>query len=115
MTSQISDRAKQRLLSLEQDAFVSACYRILLRREPDIAGLQSYSTELRNGASKSQILETFLSSDEFRLNSEQDSAAISIFLEEAGTLDFTERDFLNRVAAAVKRDCMNLLPTAEPE
>jgi hypothetical protein len=114
-TSQISEKAKQRLLSLEHGAFVSACYRLLLRREPDPAGLQSYRTELRNGASKSRILETFLDSDEFRLNSAQDSAAISVFLEEAGTVDFTERDFLNRVAAAVKRDCMNLLPAANAE
>jgi hypothetical protein len=114
-TFQISEKAKQRLLSLEQGAFVSSCYRFLLRREPDPAGLQTYNTELRNGASKSQILESFLESDEFRLTSEPDSAAISLFLEEAGTVDFTERDFLNTVAAAVKRDCMNLLPLDKVE
>ena len=115
VTPGISERAKQRLLSIEQDAFVHACYRLLLRREPDSAGLKCYDTELRNGASKSQILEVFLDSAEFRLNSDQDLAAISVFVEEAGTVDFTERDFLNRVATAVKRDCLNLLPVANVE
>jgi hypothetical protein len=44
------------LLQLDSDAFVTACYRQILRKEPDRAGLSHYLHELAAGVTKIDII-----------------------------------------------------------
>lgn len=109
-TRQFSEIAMQRLTSLESGAFVKACYGILLQREPDQAGFETYTHSLRTGTSKREVFNAILGSEEFLQKFAGSEATISAFVELAGTLDFSDRDFLNRVAAAVRLESMNLAP-----
>jgi hypothetical protein len=54
------------LLDRDGSAFVGEAYRVLLRREPDVAGLRYYGERLRAGAPKLRILEELSSSQEGR-------------------------------------------------
>jgi hypothetical protein len=54
------------LLNRDGSAFVGEAYRVLLRREPDVAGLQYYNERLRAGTPKLQILQELSSSPEGR-------------------------------------------------
>jgi predicted SAM-dependent methyltransferase len=55
------------LSGIEDDTeFVHACYRTVLGREPDPAGLAYYVGELRAGKKRNSVLGTFLASDEHR-------------------------------------------------
>ena len=51
--------------SLSDEEYVTAMYRIIFKREPDAAGLQSWITVLDNGCTNKKILEGFINSDEF--------------------------------------------------
>lgn len=56
------------LLGLHDERFIRACYRRLLAREADPAGLAHYLRMLRGGASKMRILRGMLRSSEAREN-----------------------------------------------
>jgi hypothetical protein len=47
-------------------AFVTACYRGILDREPDAEGLKHYSSLLCQGTTMVEIMQSFISSKEFR-------------------------------------------------
>ena len=108
--AEFSEKATKRLTALEDAAFIAVCYRILLNRAPDLPGYENYLEVLRNGMPKADVLAAFLSSDEYQMNRAGDTAGISMFVEAAGSLDFSARDFLNSVSAKVHVDRMNLLP-----
>src|SRR5882757_9242135 len=55
-----------RLFENEMDSFVAACYRQLLRREPDSSGFQYYEDRLAEGHPKSEVILDILSSEEAR-------------------------------------------------
>jgi hypothetical protein len=48
------------------DAFVTALYKLLLRRAPDEAGLKSHLSVLGSGGTRAAVVLAFLSSDEYR-------------------------------------------------
>jgi uncharacterized protein DUF4214 len=48
------------------DAFVTALYKLLLRRAPDEAGLKSHLSVLGAGGSRVSVVATFLASDDYR-------------------------------------------------
>jgi hypothetical protein len=54
-------------LSAEQsdEAFIEACFRILLRRQPDESGRRHFLTSLGNGLSRLEVISAFLSSPEY--------------------------------------------------
>lgn len=54
-------------LPLHDRAFVTAAYRAVLRREPDLVGLEGYLAHLRSGMSKAEILVCLQYSPEGRL------------------------------------------------
>jgi Domain of unknown function (DUF4214) len=54
-------------LPLHDRAFVTAAYRAVLRREPDLVGLEGYLAQLRSGMSKAEILACLQYSAEGRL------------------------------------------------
>lgn len=54
------------LLGLEDAEFVRCAYQLLLRREPDVGGLDHYVSLIRKGASKMQIVWRLCSSPEGR-------------------------------------------------
>jgi hypothetical protein len=59
--------AKYQLDAMSNTNFVTLVYRLLLGRDPDHAGLQSYVSQLSSGAiGRSQVYEAILNSDEFR-------------------------------------------------
>src|SRR6266404_163218 len=87
--TQFSDKAIKRLTALEDAAFITACYRLLLRRAPDVSGYDNYWELLHNGAAKTDVLATFLNSDEYRTNHAGTTASLSMFVENAGSLDFS--------------------------
>ncbi len=49
------------------EAFVTDCYRAVLGREPDEAGLQHWLGLLKEGADRAEVLEGFTGSKEFAL------------------------------------------------
>jgi hypothetical protein len=48
------------------DAFVTALYKLLLRRSPDDAGMKSHVSVLSSGGTRLSVVSAFLSSDEYR-------------------------------------------------
>ena len=105
-----SEKATKRLTALDDAAFITACYKLLLNRAPDVPGYENYLEALRKGMPKSEVLMYFLSSDEYQVNRAGDTAGIAMFVEAAGSLDFSMRDSLNSVAAKVNVGRINLLP-----
>jgi FkbM family methyltransferase len=53
-------------LLLHDEAFVNACYRALLKRDPDPDGMKFYVYRVRTGLSKAQIVEEICNSEEAR-------------------------------------------------
>jgi hypothetical protein len=59
-----NEESMDRLLGLDDEEFVSAAYRTILRRAPDPVGLANYLEQVRSGVSKSQIVEELARSPE---------------------------------------------------
>jgi len=62
-------------MSSEQEQFVAALYRGILRREPDSNGLNHHAQALRNGIPYLSVVEAFINSKEF-----SQSATIKLFV-----------------------------------
>ena len=107
---QLSEKAANRLAALDDAAFISVCYGVLLNRAPDVQGYEWHLENLRNGMPRTDVLASFLSSEEHQICHGGNSSSISMFLEAGGALDFSARDFLNSVAARVHTSRINLLP-----
>jgi hypothetical protein len=108
--AKLSEKARHRLLDLDSPAFVRTCYRILLGREPDFHGFEDYLSGLQSGRAKEEVLESFLSGEEFRRNRAGLLQELSAFVETAGTLDLSDREFLDEVARLVAPESTNLRP-----
>lgn len=97
----LPDKAVARLIALDETKFLNACHQILLGRRPEPREWQSSIGRLRAGISKEALLCDFLAAPEMVRRTAEEIKALGIFIENAGTLDFSLRDFLNQIAMHV--------------
>ena len=75
---------------------VTLCYRAMLSREPDAAGLDNWTALLKDGYSTTKLVSEFVASDEFQ-------AICAEYGLTAGTITLTERDRNSSITRFIMR------------
>jgi Domain of unknown function (DUF4214) len=104
---ELSAKARQYLLDLDETDFIWACYRMLLNRKPDVDGFRCYLSRLGSGSSKEEIIRALLESEEFERNRTRHLGQPFGFVEPAPPKDRFSRALLDSAASIVAPDLLS--------